>query len=486
MMTLTSAVAILLLSSASLSADPDELLTKLTGHDDPITNLSFNPDGTNLLSSDHSGEVMTWNTRTPSDHAVHEKRRRWATSATYSPGGTSYAVTGNRGEVILYDVKTGDETHELQGCPEGQLTVAISPDGRWVASSGMNQTVTIWELGSPNPVARLAGHTAPVPTLEFSPNSKLLVSGSLDGTMIVWEVASSYQVEVYQTGAPVLGLSIDPSGTSVATTTDSVVKIWDISGRSVMTTLSGHEQRVNAVAYGPNGKFIASGSDDGTVKIWAITTGRLLKTLPANEGAVGRIAFSPTGALVAAGGRPIVTTEGEMGTTDIALFDISEQYTNKRIQVFVEKQLYYWEKKGEFEKQSEYQTRMGAISRKTGEFFTRAFELHTEEISEEAVISTYDSEKEQFVVTLPTLGKITVHVPITRAEIFKKEFHTAIFRNFTVEPVVSLPLKSSFKLLAVEVFIPSLDETFSQKSEASTDVIQKPTVTIETKDLWER
>jgi WD40 repeat protein len=74
--------------------------------------------------------------------------------------------------------------------------------------------------------------------MDFSPNGNLLVSGSSDSKIIVWN---------FETG-------------------------------DVIKTFSGHEKRVNSVAYSKNGKYIASGSDDKSVKLWNAETGLLEKT----------------------------------------------------------------------------------------------------------------------------------------------------------------------------------------------------------------
>ncbi|MBC6433937.1 ribosome assembly protein 4, partial [Nostoc sp. HG1] len=46
-----------------------------------------------------------------------------------------------------------------------------------------------------------------------------------------------------------------------------------------VNTLEGHSNRVNSVAYSPNGQRLASASDDNTLKIWDVSSGQLLKTL---------------------------------------------------------------------------------------------------------------------------------------------------------------------------------------------------------------
>ena len=70
---------------------------------------------------------------------------------------------------------------------------------------------------------------------------------------------------------------------------------------SLIQTLAGHSDWVRAIAFSPNGKQIASGSDDKTIKLWDAITGDLQKTLAGHSDWVRAIAFSPNGKQIASG-----------------------------------------------------------------------------------------------------------------------------------------------------------------------------------------
>jgi WD40 repeat protein len=72
---------------------------------------------------------------------------------------------------------------------------------------------------------------------------------------------------------------------------DKTVKLWDVNTGSEIATLLGHTDAVRCCQFSPDGRRIVSSSEDKTIKLWDRATGKLLITLAGHEAGVEHCAF---------------------------------------------------------------------------------------------------------------------------------------------------------------------------------------------------
>ena len=80
------------------------------------------------------------------------------------------------------------------------------------------------------------------------------------------------------------------------------MKLWDLATSELLATLTAAQQtRVRSVAFSPDGKVLAAGTEDGTLEFWDVEARKLRLTLPAHSAPTIALAYSPDGKMLASG-----------------------------------------------------------------------------------------------------------------------------------------------------------------------------------------
>jgi len=106
----------------------------------------------------------------------------------------------------------------------------------------------------------------------------------------------------------VKALAFDPNGRWIATSGDATIKIWELATGHLLRTLTGHTDLVQAISVSPDGRRLVSSSRyDKSVKVWDVESGQLLRSLSRSTPDNGQ-AFSPDGVALSRDGRTVVAT----------------------------------------------------------------------------------------------------------------------------------------------------------------------------------
>lgn len=97
-------------------------------------------------------------------------------------------------------------------------------------------------------------------------------------------------------------VAFSPDGRTIATgSEDRSILVWMLP-QTTVAQWTAHEFDVRRVIYAPDGTWLASAADDGTIRTWNAETGAMLTSINAHNGSIRSLGVSPSGSLIASGG----------------------------------------------------------------------------------------------------------------------------------------------------------------------------------------
>jgi WD40 repeat protein/DNA-binding SARP family transcriptional activator len=281
-------------------------------HPDAIeVSVGFNADGTRLAaaglsSTDDGGAAWVWDLETQAISTVFPPEEWAFTGIAFDPSGERVATVTVSGFLAIHDADTG--TQLVRSSLHAILdSVAFDPDGARVATGSSDGTSHLWDAATGSQLQALPGHTHGVPRLAFTPDGTHLATTSFDGTSRLWDVSAARDPNWLTVPAAeriYVGVEFSPDGTRFAAPAEpSGVTIWDAATGQELITLTGYDAKLTTVAFSPDGRLLAAGSDQTlTPPVWDVETGELLFTLDGHTGTVRAVAFSPDGRRLVTGG----------------------------------------------------------------------------------------------------------------------------------------------------------------------------------------
>src|SRR5208283_4419998 len=316
----------------ALPSDLPEHVTRVLGsarmrHADRIEDVTYNADGSLLVTASREGTVKVWDVGSGREvRAFHEPAEQVRTAVPtpnafgrsvavgISPDGKTIAFAAGK-DIKLLQTETGKELFVLQGHTDYVTSVAFAPDGKTLGSGGADMQVRTWDVETGKPLRTFTGHSAKVECVAFSPDGKMIASTGDDGIVRISNTTSGnillgivvYKQEKLGGGFQVAFNPSSPSfascgagappRTNLAPSPDG--QGADKSG-ALLQSFTGHAGLVTCLAFSKDGKFLATGGKDKSIRIWdAVNGGASLRNFHGHMEEVTGVAFHPSGQQVA-------------------------------------------------------------------------------------------------------------------------------------------------------------------------------------------
>lgn len=279
---------------------PSQTLQILQDHGDEVWFLQFSHGGKYLASSAADCLVIIWEVKLDGFFCVKHRfsgHQKPVSNISWSPDDHQLLTCGVEEVVRRWDVESGECIHIYEKNGLGLISCGWAPDGNRILCGVTDKSISMWDLEGKELECWKGHRTIRISDLGITSDGKHVVSVCKDNMILLfgWESKAEKVIQEDQTVTSFV-LSTDNKYLLVSLWNQEI-HLWDIEGTAkLLSKYNGHKRSrfvIRSCFGGLNQEFISSGSEDSQVYIWHISSGELVETLAGHSGTVNCVSWNP-------------------------------------------------------------------------------------------------------------------------------------------------------------------------------------------------
>ncbi len=274
-----------------------------------VFSVAFAPDGKTLLAGAWDGSIRLWDVATGKEIRQYTGHRGWVRSVAFSPDGKIFASGGKDKIIRIWETSTGKEIRRLEGHRSDISYVSFSPDGKLLASVEA-LALRLWDAATGREVRRFDFRLGnPIGSMAFSPDGKFLAYGGVNLT-VLFDLAAGKEVRQFPTlpHSFFTILVFAPDGKTLCGINGNwgiPISLWDVATGKTLRPLGKLENSISSFVLAPDGRSMALVSGDHAIHIREVLTRRERCRFQSPDKKPSKLAYSPDGRILAQGSEDI-------------------------------------------------------------------------------------------------------------------------------------------------------------------------------------